>query len=365
MPEVEDVPRAPARERQNPLHALTNVVVGCVEHGRIEVALDAFVPTDSLPSLVERDAPVEPDDVPSGLADVFQELTRTDAEVDRRTVEGSERLEDGGAVWLDVAAIVFRAEVPHPTVEYLQHLRARLGLGSQVRDRDGRELAHERGERFRLPVHEALRLDEGARGPAFDQITRQRKGCARETDQRGLRRQLVAHHAERRERGRERLAGFYGAQRGHVAGRPHGVPDGGAHVGDEVQLHTHGHERKQDVSEDDGAVHPEAPNRLQRYLRRQLRLCADVEERVPLPHGSVLRQEAPRLSHEPGRRAVYGLTPARRDKARFGHGHSSPGWSVSAWVATWTGASRSVYGRPAVARSSRTSSENLGRSSDS
>jgi len=53
-----------------------------------------------------------------------------------------QRLEYGRAVRLDVAAVVLLTEIADPAVEELQHLRARLGLCGQVRDRQRNELLH-------------------------------------------------------------------------------------------------------------------------------------------------------------------------------------------------------------------------------
>ena len=97
VPEVEDMPRAPVRASQDPPHALADEVVRPVEHRGIEIPLHAFALTDPRPPFIERNAPVEPDDVAASLADVFEKLSRADPEVDRGAVEVAQRLEDGRA----------------------------------------------------------------------------------------------------------------------------------------------------------------------------------------------------------------------------------------------------------------------------
>jgi hypothetical protein len=62
VPEVEDVAVAPPRALQDVERGRLEAVPGCEQRRRIEVALDATIP-DELPTLVERNAPVEPDHV--------------------------------------------------------------------------------------------------------------------------------------------------------------------------------------------------------------------------------------------------------------------------------------------------------------
>ena len=78
----------------------------------------------------------------------------------------------------------------------------------------------------------------------------------------------------------------------------------------ERQLETHADERRQDVGEDDGGVEPKGANGLQRHLGGELGRANDVEDAVLLAQGPVLRHVAPRLAHEPDRRAFDGKPAA-------------------------------------------------------
>ena len=74
-------------------------------------------------------------------------------------------------------------------------------------------------------------------------------------------------------------------------------------------------ERQQDVREDDRGVEREAAQRLQRDLDRQLRRLAQREEVDLLTQRAVLRQVAAGLAHDPQRRAIDRLAPARPEEA--------------------------------------------------
>ena len=67
----------------NPLHTLPHIVPLCIEHSRIEIALNADLP-QTLPGLVQLDAEIDPDDVTPGLTHQFQKRTGARAKVDRR-----------------------------------------------------------------------------------------------------------------------------------------------------------------------------------------------------------------------------------------------------------------------------------------
>ena len=86
MAEVENMSGAPVRARQDLLHTLADEVVRRVEHRGIEIPLHGFAFADPGPPFIQRNSPVEPDDVAPSLADVLQKLARADPKVDRRAV---------------------------------------------------------------------------------------------------------------------------------------------------------------------------------------------------------------------------------------------------------------------------------------
>jgi hypothetical protein len=98
-----------------------------------------------------------------------------------------------------------------------------------------------------------------------------------------------------------------------------------------------GHE--QDVGEQDGGVHAELLDRLQRHLGGALRALAELEEAVTRAQGAVGRQVAPGLTHEPHGRVRRGLA-ARGAQKRCVFGrhathtltrpHGNQGWRTRA-----------------------------------
>jgi hypothetical protein len=83
----------------------------------------------------------------------------------------------------------------------------------------------------------------------------------------------------------------------------------------EVERRAHRLEREQDVGEQDGGVHAVRLDRLQGDLGREIRLLADLEQRVFFADLAVLRHVAARLTHEPDRRDVYRLAAAGTEKS--------------------------------------------------
>src|SRR5580658_6271270 len=80
--EVEDVAGAAGGEREDLEDAGFEDLFGSEESDRVEVALHGGVVSDGAPAGVERDAPVEADDVGAGLAEGGKEAGGVDAEVD-------------------------------------------------------------------------------------------------------------------------------------------------------------------------------------------------------------------------------------------------------------------------------------------
>ena len=68
------------------------------------------------------------------------------------------------------------------------------------------------------------------------------------------------------------------------------IGDHRADVLDELDLDAHPEQRQHDVREHHGRVDVVAAHRLERHLGAELRLVADLEERVRLPDLAVFRQ---------------------------------------------------------------------------
>ena len=98
-----------------------------------------------------------------------------------------------------------------------------------------------------------------------------------------------------------------------------GSRDDRADALDELDVDPHPEDREHDVREHHGRVDAVAPDRLQGHLGAELGLPADLEEGVALADLAVLRQRAAGLAHEPDRRALDVLAPARAHEKRLGH----------------------------------------------
>ena len=103
---------------------------GPEERRRIEVALDGAV-TDRAPMLVERQPPVEADDVPAGLGEVGEDRGRPMPKWMSGT-PGRPAVEDRARVRQRELAVVAAAERADPRVEDLDGLRAGFDLRAQI-----------------------------------------------------------------------------------------------------------------------------------------------------------------------------------------------------------------------------------------
>src|SRR4051812_31376158 len=85
--EVEDGAVAASDEVENPVRRGCDPLEGAEEKRRVEVPLYAALRSDDLPAAVDRDPPVETDDVTAGHGHRGQEMGGSRPEVDRRHVD--------------------------------------------------------------------------------------------------------------------------------------------------------------------------------------------------------------------------------------------------------------------------------------
>ena len=104
----------------------------------------------------------------------------------------------------------------------------------------------------------------------------------------------------------------------------------------ELERRAHRLERQEDVREQDRRVDAEA-QRLERDLARELGRLAEIEDGVLLAELAVLGHVAPRLAHEPHRRAIDGLAAARAQEAIV---HRLGASTLRSWGDRSPGASR-------------------------
>ena len=99
--------------------------------------------SDGAPALIERDAPVEADDVGAGLAEGGQERGGVDAEVDDGDAEGLDAADELGGGGERVGAVVGDGERAGPGVEDLDDVGAGGDLLRGEVGEDGDELVHQ------------------------------------------------------------------------------------------------------------------------------------------------------------------------------------------------------------------------------
>jgi hypothetical protein len=173
--------------------------------------------------------------------------------------------------------------------------------------------------RPRVAVHHPLHVQEVPARPALDQVAGDREGAAAEADHRLVRTQLAADDRDGLEDEGHRLLRLGHAQAVDVGARPHRPLDHGPDVLDQLDVDAHAEEREHDVREHHGRVDVVPAHRLQRHLGAELRLVADLEQRVRLADLAVLGERAARLPHEPHRRPLGRLETGGTDEEGIGH----------------------------------------------
>src|SRR5437870_7408288 len=108
----------------------------------------------------------------------------------------------------------------------------------------------------------------------------------------------------------------------HVGGGPDRAIDHRSHIFDQLEVDSQAErDRQHDVGKKDGPIHTQPADRLQAYLRAQLRVAADAEDVVAFADRSILGKRATRLPHEPHGCAFHRLAACRPDnRGRAGQG---------------------------------------------
>ena len=314
MPQVEDVPGPPADAIEDVLGLVEHPARRSQQQRRIEVALHGAIEADVLPRLVNRHAPVHADDVAARLAQLREHRRRPGAEVNRRHATRN-RIEDLLRMGKCELAIVGRAQRADPGVEQLHRIDACVDLRAQIVADDCRELVAEDVPRVGMSVHQRLGAREVGRVAAFNRIRSERERRAGEANQRHAIMQLLLHDLDGLHDMRKRLARLEELQPVDVRRRFDRPLDLRAFALHEVEGESHRFERQQQIGKQNRGIHLDAPHRLQRHFGGELRRAADLEQRVLLADGAVLRHVAAGLAHEPDRRHIDGLPPARFEES--------------------------------------------------
>ena len=148
-----------------------------------------------------------------------------------------------------------------------------------------------------------------ARGAALDQIGRDRERGAGEADQRHTATQRAGHRPHGLEHEGHGVFDVDRWQRVYVGRRAHGTVDHRAFTLGELEPHAERLGDQQDVGEQDRGVDPETLHRLERDLGGSLGIAAQLEEGVARAQGTVFRQIAAGLAHEPHGRERRRLAP--------------------------------------------------------
>src|SRR5919197_2244149 len=116
MAEVEDVAGSSCGALQNVADLSGSFRGGSEQRDGFQVALDGSR-TDALPGGIQRNPPIDADDVTAGGREVLEKRRGTGAEVNHGHVCGLGECERFPAVWLHVRAIIIWRKTADPTVE--------------------------------------------------------------------------------------------------------------------------------------------------------------------------------------------------------------------------------------------------------
>ncbi len=155
-------------------------------------------------------------------------------------------------------------------------------------------------------------MDVLLRTAALDQVAGNRERSAREPDERDLRAELGGHHAHSLEDVGQVDLGLDRSETFEVGPGAEGHLDHGALPRVDIDARNDRLDRCDDVGEEDGGIHAQATDRLQRHLGGNLGSADHVRKGVLLTDGPVLGERSAGLAHEPDG------NPARRQSATGG-----------------------------------------------
>ena len=182
MAEIEDVAGASGGASQNVLCARLQLRPVGEKKNWIKIALHGAFVIEARPTFVERDAPIESNDVRSSLFHGGQQGGAVGTEINNGYSSFLQLLHHGGDVGKDVAAIVFHAEASDPAVENLDDVGPGAHLIGGIGGGHRNQLAHQCVPVSGRVVHHFLGVDVVARASTFDHVAGEGEGSAAESD---------------------------------------------------------------------------------------------------------------------------------------------------------------------------------------
>src|SRR5829696_2733736 len=125
------MPCTPAGLIKDPLCLLSQHLLLCKQHNRIEIAHHCDLVTHALPAFVQSHAPVESNHIATSLAHQLQQRCCPRAEVDHRNAWGNTS-DDAACMRQHKLAVVVRTQTTHPRIKQLHCLRSCCNLRVQI-----------------------------------------------------------------------------------------------------------------------------------------------------------------------------------------------------------------------------------------
>src|SRR6266508_3198659 len=149
----------------------------------------------------------------------------------------------------------------------------------------------------------------------LDGIGSQREGRAGKPNERHAAAKRLLDLADRLQHVRETFARLEPVDALEVAFTTERILDGRTFAAAEVERDAHRFEREQQIREQNSRVDFDAPHWLQRHFGREVRGSAQVEEGIAFAKAPVFAHVPAGLPHEPDRRRINRLPPARFQKS--------------------------------------------------
>src|SRR5579864_4822649 len=120
VPQIENMARTPCGLLQDRFSARAYELVLCEQHTGIEISLNRAAMLQQAPAFVERDAPIQSNDLSACLLHIRKKSGGIGAEVDHRHARFSQLFNQPLGLRKNKLPVVLDAQTADPTIEYLQ-----------------------------------------------------------------------------------------------------------------------------------------------------------------------------------------------------------------------------------------------------